>query len=33
MRLAVLLCDLGLSETPKPEHLAKRGGVWFEDIG
>src|SRR5690242_1301424 len=21
---------LGLPETPKPEHLAKRGGVWFE---
>ncbi|HZS07282.1 MAG TPA: VOC family protein [Blastocatellia bacterium] len=22
---------LGLTEKPKPEHLAKRGGVWFED--
>jgi catechol 2,3-dioxygenase-like lactoylglutathione lyase family enzyme len=21
---------LGLPETPKPPHLAKRGGVWFE---
>lgn len=21
---------LGIPETPKPEHLAKRGGVWFE---
>ncbi len=21
---------LGLREKPKPEHLAKRGGVWFE---
>ncbi len=21
---------LGLSEVPKPAHLAKRGGVWFE---
>jgi catechol 2,3-dioxygenase-like lactoylglutathione lyase family enzyme len=21
---------LGLSETPKPPHLAKRGGCWFE---
>jgi catechol 2,3-dioxygenase-like lactoylglutathione lyase family enzyme len=22
---------LGIAETPKPPHLAKRGGVWFED--
>jgi catechol 2,3-dioxygenase-like lactoylglutathione lyase family enzyme len=22
---------LGISETPKPPHLAKRGGCWFED--
>ena len=22
---------LGIKETPKPPHLAKRGGVWFED--
>lgn len=22
---------LGISEHPKPEHLAKRGGCWFED--
>lgn len=22
---------LGISEIPKPPHLAKRGGVWFED--
>ena len=22
---------LGLPEMPKPEHLARRGGVWFED--
>ena len=22
---------LGMSETPKPAHLAKRGGCWFED--
>ena len=22
---------LGISEQPKPPHLAKRGGVWFED--
>jgi catechol 2,3-dioxygenase-like lactoylglutathione lyase family enzyme len=22
---------LGISETPKPDHLAKRGGCWFED--
>ena len=21
---------LGIGETPKPEHLAKRGGCWFE---
>jgi hypothetical protein len=21
---------LGISETPKPGHLAKRGGCWFE---
>lgn len=21
---------LGIEETPKPPHLAKRGGVWFE---
>jgi catechol 2,3-dioxygenase-like lactoylglutathione lyase family enzyme len=21
---------LGISETPKPEHLARRGGCWFE---
>jgi catechol 2,3-dioxygenase-like lactoylglutathione lyase family enzyme len=21
---------LGIPETPKPEHLARRGGVWFE---
>ncbi|WP_029917292.1 VOC family protein [Caulobacter sp. UNC358MFTsu5.1] len=24
---------LGLPETPKPEHLARRGGCWFEDGG
>lgn len=22
---------LGIGEKPKPPHLAKRGGVWFED--
>lgn len=22
---------LGISETPKPPHLAKRGGIWFEE--
>lgn len=22
---------LGIPEVPKPEHLAKRGGVWFEN--
>ena len=22
---------LGIAETPKPPHLAKRGGVWFEN--
>ena len=22
---------LGIAEMPKPPHLAKRGGVWFED--
>src|SRR5262245_26006970 len=22
---------LGIEEKPKPEHLAKRGGLWFED--
>ena len=22
---------LGIGEVPKPPHLAKRGGVWFED--
>jgi catechol 2,3-dioxygenase-like lactoylglutathione lyase family enzyme len=22
---------LGITETPKPPHLAKRGGLWFED--
>lgn len=22
---------LGIAETPKPPHLARRGGVWFED--
>src|SRR2546421_3676447 len=24
---------LGLTETPKPPHLAKRGGCWFEAAG
>jgi hypothetical protein len=24
---------LGLTEVPKPVHLAKRGGVWFERAG
>jgi catechol 2,3-dioxygenase-like lactoylglutathione lyase family enzyme len=24
---------LGLPEAPKPEHLARRGGCWFEDEG
>lgn len=24
---------LGLVETPKPPHLVKRGGVWFEEGG
>ena len=24
---------LGIKNVPKPEHLAKRGGCWFEDAG